>query len=127
MPPFLTFGSWIGGDRDGNPFVTPDVTLAALDLMRQQCLGLYERRLTLLAERISLSDRIVGPAAGLEPVLATGAELFPEVAEAALQRNPEEPYRRAFTLMRERVRATAEGAEEGYADPGELLADLRDQ
>ena len=125
VPPFLTFGSWIGGDRDGNPFVTPEVTLAALDLMRQQCLGLYERRLTLLAERISLSDRIVGPATALEPVLATGAELFPEVAEAALQRNPEEPYRRAFTLMRERVRAAAEGADEGYADPGELLADLR--
>jgi phosphoenolpyruvate carboxylase len=125
VPPFLTFGSWIGGDRDGNPNVTPDVTLEALDLMRQQCLAYYERRLTLLAERISMSDRIVGPAPELEPVLEAGAALFPELAESALARNPEEPWRRAFTLMRERVRATADAAEGGYADPTELLADLR--
>jgi phosphoenolpyruvate carboxylase len=125
VPPLVTFGSWIGGDRDGNPNVTPEVTLEALDLMRQQCLAFYERRLTLLAERISLSDRLTGPATALEPVLATGAALFPEAAARALERNPEEPYRRAFTLMRERVRATEAQAEGGYADPAELLADLR--
>jgi phosphoenolpyruvate carboxylase len=124
VPPFLGFGSWIGGDRDGNPNVTPEVTVEALELMRRQCLGFYERRLTLLAERISMSDRIVGPATGLEPVLQAGAALFPELAERALVRNPEEPWRRAFTLMRERVRATAVEAEGAYAGPSELLADL---
>ena len=42
VPPLLGFGSWIGGDRDGNPFVTPRMTVAALELMRDQCLRLLE-------------------------------------------------------------------------------------
>ena len=42
VPPLLGFGSWIGGDRDGNPFVTPRKTVEALELMRDQCLRLLE-------------------------------------------------------------------------------------
>ncbi len=132
VPPFVGFGSWIGGDRDGNPFVTPQLTLEALGLMREQCLRFLESRVELLAGRVSLSERVTGVVPGLAELLARGAELFPELAAELHQRNPEEPYRRAFTFMRERVRVTrasagsAPGAQSGaYASPSELLADLR--
>ena len=77
VPPLLSFGSWIGGDRDGNPFVTPETTVAALELMREQCLRLLEARLEQLAGRLSLSERLTGPAAGLEPILGAGRRALP--------------------------------------------------
>jgi phosphoenolpyruvate carboxylase len=126
IPPLLTFGTWIGGDRDGNPHVTPDATVAALELMREQCLRFLEARVELLAGRLSLSARITGPAHGLGPILRAGNERFTELASQLLVLNPEEPYRRAMTFIRERVRATARyELPQGYADPTELLADLR--
>ena len=124
IPPLLRFGSWIGGDRDGNPNVTPEVTVATLGLMRETCLHFLEARVELLAERISMSERIVGPVLGLDPVLADGAERFPELAEDLATRNPEEPYRRAFSFVRERLRCTRTGDRNAYASPDELLADL---
>jgi phosphoenolpyruvate carboxylase len=126
VPPLLTFGSWIGGDRDGNPSVTPEVTSEALEVMRDHCLRFLEARVELLAGRVSLSERLTGPAAGLERVLAEGEERFPQLAARLAQLNPEEPYRRAFTFIRERVRATRRRDPGGYAEPAELLADLRD-
>ena len=113
VPPLLGFGSWIGGDRDGNPHVTPDVTLEALELMRDRCLAFLDRRLELLAERLSYSERVTGPAEGLEPMLARGVELFPELTERMRERNAEEPYRRAFTYALERVRAARAGRARG--------------
>ncbi len=125
VPPLLSFGSWIGGDRDGNPFVTPETTVAALELMREQCLRLLEARLEQLAGRLSLSERLTGPAVGLEPILAAGRERFPELAERLAGLNLEEPYRRALTFMRERIRATQTRAAGAYTEPDELIADLR--
>jgi phosphoenolpyruvate carboxylase len=125
VPPMLGFGSWIGGDRDGNPFVTPETTVGALELMREQCLRLLEARLEQLAGRLSLSQRLTGPAPDLEPILADGERWFPELAARLGSLNPEEPYRRALTFMRERVRATQARSHGGYAEPSELLADLR--
>ena len=125
VPSLLSFGSWIGGDRDGNPYVTPEVTAEALGLMRDQCLRFLEARVELLAGRVSLSERVVGPATGLGELLARGEQLFPELAGRLAELNPEEPYRRAFTFIRERVRATRRQAPGAYAEPAELLADLR--
>jgi phosphoenolpyruvate carboxylase len=125
VPPLLTFGSWIGGDRDGNPFVTPATTVAALDLMREQCLRFLESRLELLAGRLSLSARVNGPAPAIEPILTAGAEQFPELAAQLAALNPEEPYRRALTFLRERVRATLQHDPGAYGEPAELLSDLR--
>jgi phosphoenolpyruvate carboxylase len=125
VPPILNFGSWIGGDRDGNPFVTPQTTLEALGLMREQCLRFLESRMSLLAGRLSLSDRVSGSVPGLEPILARGAERFPELALQLAELNPEEPYRRALTFVRERVRATMADSPEGYPEPSELIGDLR--
>jgi phosphoenolpyruvate carboxylase len=125
VPPMLGFGSWIGGDRDGNPLVTPTTTVQALELMREQCLRLLEGRLEQLAGRLSLSERLTGAAPGLEPVLAAGERDFPELAQTLAAINPEEPYRRALTFVRERVRATQSRGGGGYAQPSALLSDLR--
>jgi phosphoenolpyruvate carboxylase len=125
LPPMLGFGSWIGGDRDGNPFVTPDTTVQALDLMRDQCLRLLETGVERLAGRLSLSEQLTGPADGLEPILDAGERDFPALAEQLAALNPEEPYRRALTFVRERVRATQTRTPGGYREPPELLADLQ--
>ncbi len=126
VPPLLKFGSWIGGDRDGNPYVTPEMTVAALELMREHCVRFLEARVELIAGRLSLSDRVSGPATGLGAILDAGANRFPALASQLASLNPEEPYRRALTFVRERVRATARHElPEGYAEPAELLADLR--
>jgi phosphoenolpyruvate carboxylase len=125
VPPLLGFGSWIGGDRDGNPFVTPQTTIEALELMREQCLRLLESRLEQLAGRLSLSERLTGVAPELAPILDDGRERYPELAERLATLNPEEPYRRAVTFIRERVRATQNRAPGGYGLPAELVDDLR--
>ncbi len=125
VPPVLGFGSWIGGDRDGNPFVTPATTVDALELMREQCLRLLESRLEQLAGRLSLSERLTGRAPDLEPILAAGERTFPSLAAMLAALNPEEPYRRALTFLRERVRATQARGPGGYVQSSELLEDLR--
>jgi phosphoenolpyruvate carboxylase len=125
VPSLLSFGSWVGGDRDGNPNVTPDVTLEALELMRERCLRFLERRVEQLAERASYSDRVAGPPAGLEAMLERGAYLFPDLAARLDDRNPEEPYRRAFSYALERLRATRTRSPGAYDGPDELLGDLR--
>ena len=125
VPPLLTFGSWMGGDRDGNPNVTAAVTAEALEMMRTACLHLLEGRIELLAQRVSLSDRLVDRAPELEAALAALAVLFPDEAARLEARNPEEPYRRFFSLLVARVRATRVGNAGAYAGPRELLADLR--
>src|SRR6201996_2830934 len=91
VPPLLGFGSWIGGDRDGNPFVTPRMTLEALELMREQCLRLLESGLEQLAGRLSLSERLTGRPTGLTAILARGELEVPELAQTLAQLNPEEP------------------------------------
>src|SRR3954465_12323196 len=106
VPPLLTFGSWMGGDRDGNPNVTAAVTAEALEMMRTACLHLLEARIEMLAQRVSLSQRLVGLPDELAGALAALAELFPDDAARALARSPEEPYRRYFSLLATRVRAT---------------------
>ena len=125
VPPLLNFGSWIGGDRDGNPNVTPEMTIDALDLMRTMCLRFLQGRAELLASRLSLSDRVSGHTDALEPILEAGAEFYPDLAALAATRNPEEPYRRALKFVCARIRATRRRERGAYNEPAELLGDLR--
>jgi phosphoenolpyruvate carboxylase len=125
VPPFLTFGSWIGGDRDGNPFVTPDVTVQALGIMRTAALGYLEGRLTELAGRLSVSELMVTRKHAIGLLRASYGQMFPELAADLARINAGEPYRQVVTLMRERLRATRNGTEHGYRSALELLKDLR--
>ncbi|MEA2437649.1 MAG: phosphoenolpyruvate carboxylase, partial [Thermoleophilaceae bacterium] len=125
VPPLLSFGSWIGGDRDGNPNVTPQMTAAALELMKDSCLQQHEARIRALGSRITLSSRVAGEPQPLRELLEGLERRFPEVAALARERSPEEPYRRLFKLIAACVRATRKGWAGGYHRPEELLADLR--
>ena len=125
VPRVLRMGSWIGGDRDGNPFVTPEVTVDALELMRDQCLHFLERRVEVLAERASFAEQFGHRAEGLASLLAANAERFPELAADLADRNPREPYRRLFSLLRRRIEATRNDEPTGYEHSAELLEDLR--
>ena len=124
VPPLLSFGSWIGGDRDGNPHVTPQLTAETLETMRESCLRYLEARVKEVGSKITLSRRVIGETAGIKPLLTAGADRFPDLAAALERRYPEEPYRRAFEFIRERLRATRK-ERNGYPGPEALLADLQ--
>jgi len=125
VPSLLSFGSWIGGDRDGNPHVTPELTSGTLASMRHVCLSFLEARVAEVGAKISLSTRVLGPPPDeLGSLLSSGAERFPDLTARLEHRYPQEPYRRAFDLVRERLRATRKGGP-GYAAPDGLRADLQ--
>ncbi|MBW3608218.1 MAG: phosphoenolpyruvate carboxylase [Actinobacteria bacterium] len=125
VPPLMSFGSWIGGDRDGNPNVTPQMTASALELMKDACLSHHEAAVRALGGRITLSARVAGEPEPLRTLLEDLEQRFPDVAALARERSPEEPYRRLFKLLAARLRATRKGWDSGYRRPDELLADLR--
>ena len=125
VPPLLTFGSWMGGDRDGNPNVTPEMTASALGLMKDACLTHLERAVGGLAERVTLSARVAGEPGELRDLIMEAEGHAPELALHLVERNPEEPYRRLFKLLAERVRLTRLGEGGGYHRAEELVADLR--
>jgi phosphoenolpyruvate carboxylase len=120
-PALLRYGSWVGGDRDGNPAVTPDVTRAAARLARTALLRRYRDELRTLGRELSISARLVGASRAL---LVSLEKDRAELAVQAVPRWSDEPYRRKLGLMAERVRRLEVGAAGGYSDPGALLADL---
>jgi phosphoenolpyruvate carboxylase len=125
FPPLLMLGTWIGGDRDGNPNVTPEVTLQALDLMRSAAIGVLEGKLLELAGRLSLAESISGPAPALDPLIQELSGAFPDTAAQVSQVNAGEPYRQALTLMREKLRSSLASQANGYRTSAELIRDLR--
>jgi phosphoenolpyruvate carboxylase len=102
----IRFGNWMGGDRDGNPFVTPETTLAASRRASHVILGRYRRTLDELTERLSVSATIAPPTAELLASLDRDRELLPDVWTTNRQRNADEPVRLKLSFMSGRVEAT---------------------
>lgn len=124
-PTILRFGSWIGGDRDGHPFVTPEVTRMALDLHRRQILELYIRDTDQLFDSLSSSTRLVAASEELRLSFARDREaLRSQVSDEDL-RDQSEIYRVKVLCMWHKLRNTLSGEGHGYAHPGELLEDLQ--
>lgn len=97
--PVLTFGSWIGGDRDGHPYVTADVTRDTLELHREAAIQLIDNQLTSLISALSFSEhRSFVPSALLEKIIAM-RELFGLKGQKAVERNLHEPWRQFLNLL----------------------------
>ncbi len=99
LPSFLRMGSWIGGDRDGNPFVTADILQRALKMQAQVAFSYYIDEANRLATRLSLSSALVK----VSPELQTLADASPYRSA----HTEDEPYRRAMRGIHARLWATA--------------------
>jgi phosphoenolpyruvate carboxylase len=123
--PHLSFGSWVGGDRDGHPFVTPELTAKTLLQLRDLALNQLQDGLRNLGSKLSLSPPGGSTPAALASLIhSLAAQLGPD-GESALTRNPAEPWRQLINLIAIRLRHTA--ASSGplpYSSPDELLRDL---
>ncbi|MBE7563053.1 phosphoenolpyruvate carboxylase [Acidithiobacillus sp. HP-6] len=103
IPAFIRFGSWIGGDRDGNPNVTAAITSWALRTQSVEVLKEYQQRLSGLYQLLGHSSRFCGISPVLLASLERDADDFPELAEWVDQRFPSEPYRRKLRYMMTRL------------------------
>ena len=107
---WIQFGSWMGGDRDGNPNVTPAVTAEALVLHRHLALGKFQKALRELARLLSISSRLDGISPELAQLLAK-EEAGDAHVRALHDRYPEEPYRLLLANLRSKLIA-ADGADQ---------------
>ena len=128
--PYLRFASWIGGDADGNPSVTPSVTKETLILQRSLALRLYRAEVKRLASEFSQTDRLAPVSRELAESLAHDSAIMPITAAQVALRGEHEPYRRKYTHIWHRLTdcdaaLNGRAAEAPYASTEELLRDLR--
>jgi len=110
LPPILEYASWIGGDRDGNPNVTADVTMDTLKLMRSAAREIYLAEIAALRDHLTQSLDEIGVSTAL--MIRVEGEQYPE-------RSPDEVYRLFLTQVHDRLAA------DGYPNGEDLLEDLR--
>ena len=130
--PRMSFGSWVGGDRDGHPLVTAAVTEETLVDMRRSALKLVRRHLRKLASELSLSERHQTPGNALLLRIESLSMKLGKTGIEAIRRNRHEPWRQFLNLMiaylphespsSETIRIPSEAP--GYKGAGELLEDL---
>jgi len=97
--PLIQFGSWVGGDRDGHPFVTPEFTASTLRLHRKLILNKLHHQLVDLADRLSFSSYLNAIPEELLDDIAAQAKIFGEEGQKAVDRNPSEPLRQFVNLL----------------------------
>jgi phosphoenolpyruvate carboxylase len=125
VPKLFEFRSWAGSDRDGNPYVTPEVTSETLERQRATVLPLYRDELKALSGICSQDAQGLDLGAAFEERLDADREVLPGVAAEARDRYPDEPYRQKLKLMRERVLRVDDVRSGGYEHADELATDLR--
>jgi phosphoenolpyruvate carboxylase len=126
LPSFLRWGTWVGGDRDGNPNVTAAITRAALQRQRQTVLARYLHDVEELGRSLSISS-LRARTGSLDELMASiehDRERMPEVAAHARPRTPHEPWREKLWYVQARLRATLEHGELGYVDAARYREDL---
>ncbi|MEF3330371.1 phosphoenolpyruvate carboxylase [Oceanobacillus sp. M60] len=123
VPNFIHFGSWIGGDRDGNPNVTPEITWQTLEMQRELILKKYEasivelmRRFSQSSQRISINQQFIDRMEKEETSYLNENDKWPIKSEV---------YRRKFAIILKRLRETGKTSQ-GYDSPEELVHDLKE-
>ncbi len=134
IPAFLEYGSWIGGDRDGNPFVTPLVTQETLREQKETILKHYNYEVDYLYHLLSPSRTRTGFSSELLANLELERKLIPVEELDVFSRFDQEPYRQKLIIMFRRLRATREANAapwdgshhnpRAYRDAEDFLADL---
>ncbi|GGK63333.1 phosphoenolpyruvate carboxylase [Haloarcula sebkhae] len=119
------FRSWAGSDRDGNPFVTTEVTEETLERQRDTVLPLYRNKLKELSGVLSQDASNIATDALFNERLDRHKSRLPGIATEAEERYPDEPYRQKLRLMRESVIRVSDVRQGGYENEEELLTDLR--
>ncbi|WP_105244945.1 phosphoenolpyruvate carboxylase [Psychrobacter sp. Marseille-P5312] len=135
LPAFVNFGSWIGGDRDGNPFVTHETTEMAVLMHANTVLRHYQVLIRKLRRELIHSDSIVT----IAPEIYERIKDYSELDQQVFCYNPDdynhEPYRRLLSLILAKIKATNQyiqsqgtddnAAKDAYLSPAALLDDLR--
>ena len=125
IPPLFQFGSWIGGDRDGNPFVTNEVTRQTLHSNRSMVLAHYQKRLEQLLEKLSISRNAISLPESFEQSLN---EMLDSIGsgEALTERNPGEVFRQFVVGMLIKIKGTIADQKEQvcYRTADEFIRDI---
>jgi phosphoenolpyruvate carboxylase len=132
VPPFLSFGSWIGGDQDGNPNVGPETLLQALHLLRTRVIEHYRASIEVLAQEYSQSLKYCSVSKALTQSIVNDASCMPSYDRELGPQSEQEPYRRKLSFMWKRLGATltthegvdGKGERFFYSHAEELLVDL---
>ncbi|MFC6080802.1 phosphoenolpyruvate carboxylase [Sphaerisporangium aureirubrum] len=123
---FIRYGSWIGGDRDGNPNVTSRVTREAVLIHAEHVLTALENAATRIGRTLTASASYGTPGAELMDALAGATDDHPELAFELGKRSPREPHRQWLLFVAARIAATRRrDLDLAYRSPDELLRDLR--
>jgi phosphoenolpyruvate carboxylase len=125
VPQVLFFGSWIGGDRDGNPFVTVESTREALERARNTILAHYMSEIERMMEQLSSSCRQVGVSEDFREKLHQYTARMGEEPARLARISSTELYRRFLSFVTVRLRQTRGREENAYTSAGEFEADLR--
>ncbi|MEO1654672.1 MAG: phosphoenolpyruvate carboxylase [Bacteroidota bacterium] len=127
--PQLNFGSWVGGDRDGHPFVRAEVTRETLLLHRQAAFSVLQSQLVELAAKMTISDNYIQVPEQLRNAIQEKLAALGEKGTRAQARNPRESFRQYVNLLLVRLQNTQEGLndhpEKYYLSPQVLKEDLR--
>jgi phosphoenolpyruvate carboxylase len=124
--PFVRIGSWVGGDRDGNPFVTASVTRKAAKIASEHVLLGLERTTSRIGRTLTLDATTTPPSDALLALWQRLSAADEDAAADVAKRSPDEPHRRILLLLARKLSATRErDADLAYRDPEHFLADLR--
>jgi len=118
--PLLTFGNWAGGDRDGHPLVSAQVTQESLTKLRACALEVLEKRVDDLIQKLTLSEMFQQPSNALIAAVDAYAEKELEVDPA----DSHQPWQRFLSIIRHKLHGALAGTEGAYHIPQELLDDL---
>jgi phosphoenolpyruvate carboxylase len=125
-PAFLRFGSWVGGDRDGNSYITAEVTAATLPIQSEHVLIALENATNRVGRALTADTATTPPSPGLRRRLAALRSANPMRFAELEKRSPSEPHRQFLIHIADRIRATRVGdAKRGFGSAAILLDDLR--
>ena len=124
IPQVLRFGTWVGGDMDGNPNVNAGTVRAALDAQRAQAIARYRGDLRALGDALTQSLGRVEVDAAILSRADDNAARLPDAAAALSPRLADMPYRRLLELMQARLMLAAKGDARGYPSPRGFIDDL---